>query len=491
MARHRKRVFCLYSVMIRLICYLALLGILAFPATAQESPLQPITAEDAANLGVLTLLRQHTAPITEMRFSPSGTAFITASLDRNLCVWNASHTPHGQQRFCIEDYTPAVTLYQWSSDDHYLAITDSLGTSIKVFDHDGQLMQQFPTHTTPYLDLTFVGSNILTHDIFDTYTLYALATGNILAQVEGFDSTIFNSQIAIVTLDGQVSILDSTTGETEVVLKTNSATHVDFSRDGLLVTWGASLQLWNPMRSIRPHHLSDTRIDHAQFSPNGRWLVTWEGESARIWDVQGGVTTGLMGEFDGGLQSLTFTSDNSRIISIDSTGVGRLWTLNTEGIPTQLLRFRNTIDRIFISPDSQTGIAARNNFMARFYRLENAQLRGQYDLGMDAVISPDWTIIATSVGGLVVWTGLKSDSRTFAFAPIGFTKQPANVRATPTTELARVALMHEGDPVFAVGRTANDEWLQIILPDGTEGWLYASNVAIQGSLINLPIVPQE
>lgn len=471
-------------------CFLVLLGILVFPVFAQGPP-NPITAEDAANLRVVTLLHQHTAPLTEMRFSPLGTAFVTASLDGTLCAWNASTTPSGQQRFCVEGYTPAVTLHQWSSDDQYIAITDPLGTTIQVYDSNGNALQQLPINEAPYLNLEFAGPSLLAHDVYDTYTLYAPLTGDILAQTEGIDSTISETQAAIVDFDGQVVIWDTETGEEVRVLKANQATHAEFSATGQLVTWGEQVQLWNPADSIRPQTLSSNRIDKAQFSPNGRWLVLWEGENASIWEVATGENTSIIGELAGGLQSLTFTPNGQRIISIDSTGVGRLWTLDEAGVATQLLRFRNNIDRMYISPDSLTGIAARNNFAARFYNLENAQLRGQYELSVDAVISPDWTIVATSVGNLVVWTGLKSDSRTFDFAPIGFANQPANIRANPTTDLARIALIPEGDPVFAIGRTADNQWLQIIMPDGVEGWLFTSNVAVQGNIEDLPIGTQE
>lgn len=471
-------------------CFLVLLGILAFPVFAQ-GPQNPITAEDADNLRVVTLLRQHTAPLTEMRFSPQGTAFVTASLDGTLCVWNASTPPSGQQRFCVEGYTPAVTLHRWSDDDQTLAITDALGSTILIYDADGEPIQQLPTNEAPYLNLEFIGLSLLAHDVYDTYTLYAPLTGDILAQVEGMDSAATATQVAIVDFDGQVVIWDAETGEKARVLKPDEATHAEFASTGQLVTWGEQVQLWNPAESIHPQPLSDSRIDKAQFSPDGRWLVLWEGESASIWDAATGEQTSVMNELAGGLQSLTFTPDGQRIISIDSTGVGRLWTLNEAGVATQLLRFRNNIDRMFISPDSLTGIAARNNFAARFYNLENAQLRGQYEFGVDAVISPDWTIVATSVGNLVVWTGLQSDSRVFDFAPIGFTNQPANIRANPATDLARVALMREGDPVFAIGRTTDNQWLQIIMPDGVEGWLFTSNVAVQGNIEDLPIGTQE
>ncbi len=474
---------------------LILYPVLAVSAQDDDTP-RPLAADDVAQLGVLTLLAQHNAPITEMAFSPQATAFITGSLDGTLCIWNVAgrDTLPGALLFCLPDYSPGVTSYTWSDDDTLLAVTDANGGTIHLYTVEpshNELPEAttLPTHETPFLALNFVAGNLLAYDIFDIFTLYDVETSGILAIYEGIASDFSDDTLAILNFEGLVTLIDAESGAAMGTLATDDAIHARFSPDGRwLATWGERIQLWNVARSNRRPRTLNITADNIQFTPDGRLLATWEGENIRFWDMASLDETGIMEGHGGGVQSLTISPNSRRAISIDTTGRARLWEIEDDGGVRRLLLFNRSVDRAVISPDAQSAILTRHDFDARFYDIERAQLRGSYGISPDSVASPDWTLIATSTGSLIVWHGLRDDPRTFDWMPIGETLRGVNIRETPSTELARIGVLTAEVPIFAFGRTPESDWLQIRLPDNSVGWLFASNVRLDGDVEDLPVV---
>lgn len=474
---------------------------LAWPAQSQDDPTpQAIGADDFGRIGVLTLLNRHSAPVIEMAFSPDGSAFITGGLDGQFCVWNVAgrDANAGQLLFCLSDYTPAVTVYAWDADAQTLAITSPDGTSIQLYDvsqaldSDNELapLYSLPVNEAPFWSLEFVndGQTLIAADVFDNFVLYAVESQEILNTLEGIDYSANDALVAIVTPDGDIALIDAETGEVNDTLNSESLTHARFSPDGRwLAAWGERTQVWDlDNRNRRPRTLQ-SETEALQFTPNSLFIATWEGEQVRLWSLENYQVTGTLDKQSGGLQSVDFAPDSQNAITIDSTGIGRLWELAENGTARERLQLRNHVDRVWISPDSSSAIVARHDFAARFYHVDNAQLRGQYEFSPDAEISPDWSLVATRSGSLVIWHGLRNTERIFEWMPIGQTQVAANVRETPDTSRARIAVLAANSSVFALERSADNEWLYILLPDGTQGWLFRSNVTLSGDLEALPI----
>ncbi|NDJ84660.1 MAG: SH3 domain-containing protein [Chloroflexi bacterium] len=471
---------------------------------AAQSPgedTRQIRAEDASNLGVLTLLAGHEEPIIEKRFSPGGTAFVTGSLDSTFCVWHvkARDAAPGTALMCLPNYSAGVTTHAWSAEEDSIAITSGDGLSIAIYDTldpaEGtpEPKTEIPPGEAVYLQMAFVAedTNLLVYDVFDTFTLIDLATGETLTSYEGIEHAISpdREQIAIVTFDGETFLLDSTTGEIIDTLNTEGATHAVFDPEGqYLATWGEQTLIWDLSHDTPDAEDLDTdMVDNATFSPAGQYLATWEGDTIRLWESDSGNEAGSMPEHDGGVSALVFSPNGERAISIDTTGKGRLWDIDEAGNVSQLLLFRDNIDGVAISPDSTTAIVTRLDFFARFYDIEAGQLRGRYEAPADSLISPDWTLIAINAGPVISWHGLRDDPREFAWMPVGELEVATNVRQTPSTELARISVLPAGAPIFAFERTADSDWLHILLPDSTAGWIFATNLQNAGDLEALPV----
>ncbi|MBI5931764.1 MAG: SH3 domain-containing protein [Chloroflexi bacterium] len=490
---------------------LALFIFTTTPVTGQEnSTPRSITAEDALNLRVLTLLAHHTAPITETSFSPNSTAFLTGSIDGTLCIWNVGvdhrQTP-GVLRFCLKGYTPGVTLFAWSPDDVQLAVTLGDGLQIALYDITSVVAPDnwegiapsftLPSNETPYLSLDFVagGKQLLAHDLFDTLTLFSLDSNrdnSRLATLEGSEGVVNSdtSRAAIVDFDGNAVLLNTANGQEIATLETDGANHALFSPGGRwLVTWGGlTVQIWDTShpRIPAPRQI-EAQADNLQFTPNGRFLATWEGQDIRLWNIETGEITGTMPEHRGGIRLLVFGADSTRAISINTQGYARYWEISDTGVPSLKFWFEGEIDNVLLGPDSRTLITLRQDIEARFWDFARGQVRGRYELSDAPLFSPDWTLVAISSGNLVVWQGLKDDPRTFDWTPLGFTTAVTNIRPTPSQDQQRLGVLAANTPVFAIARTEDGTWIQIQLPDDTTGWIQPSALQINGKIGDLPI----
>ena len=63
-----------------------------------------------------------------------------------------------------------------------------------------------------------------------------------------------------------------------------------------------------------------------------------------------------------------------------------------------------------------------------------------------------------------------------------------NLRNGPGVDFDVVQRMFDGDALSVLGRTADDDWLRVRLPDGQIGWVNASLLQINVDLNNVPIV---
>ena len=125
--------------------------------------------------------------------------------------------------------------------------------------------------------------------------------------------------------------------------------------------------------------------------------------------------------------------------------------------------------------------------------MQRGQLRGRYEMPPGSEISPDWSIIAIRNNNIVTWHSLQTDARSYANEPLAITTAAINIRETPSTELARIGTVAASQPLFAIARTEDNFWIQLVLPDGTLGWTFISSaLRMQQPIESLPVfVPEE
>ncbi|MBK8048412.1 MAG: SH3 domain-containing protein [Anaerolineales bacterium] len=61
------------------------------------------------------------------------------------------------------------------------------------------------------------------------------------------------------------------------------------------------------------------------------------------------------------------------------------------------------------------------------------------------------------------------------------------VRSAPDQNLDPVVTLPVGTSLNAIGRTANNEWVQVALDDGTTAWARAATIALESDINTLPV----
>lgn len=78
-----------------------------------------------------------------------------------------------------------------------------------------------------------------------------------------------------------------------------------------------------------------------------------------------------------------------------------------------------------------------------------------------------------------------------SFVPLPLTVRStlgANLRRAPSTRAAIIETLANNRTAEALGRSADGEWLQLRLVDGTTGWLFAQLTSLAGSIDALPVI---
>ena len=337
-----------------------------------DPPLPQITSEDSVNLTIQTLLYQHTADIIEMGFSPNGSTFYTGGLDRQFCVWNVNEQRDaaGALLFCKDNYVPGVSSFDWSLDEKRFVITRFDGVTIDIHRIYRSVEAEQWTDTiditiqhdaaAPILSLYALQNTLLVFDVFDVYTLYDMKTGDIIATYDGIENTITanHETFALLTLDNEVLVIDARNGEILYTINEAGIDHIQFSANGdFIATWGDTTRIWQlNTDTIENIVLDTTVIDMAYFAPHDQYFVTWEDENIHLWNIESGEIIGTLGEQTGGVQDVQFTSDLTRAITIDSTGIGRIWDIAEDGSTERRLLLRDRVDRAYLSPDNTSMI---------------------------------------------------------------------------------------------------------------------------------------
>jgi WD40 repeat protein len=467
---------------------------------AQEDSPPPFQADEVRLLRVLTLLL-HDGTVIETSFSPGGQVFLTGTLDGRLHVWQAGENPdwtRGALRFVLDGYIPGATLTAFDSDESRLATTATASsTAIDIRDlASGELISSFEGHSSPADSITFVGdgSTVISTDFNGDLFIWDADSGDTLDQFSDVLSMSVSSdgeQLAVLTGDQIITLGPINTPEDRIMLEALAARQLEFSPGGRwLASWGDHLTVWEAEAGEMRFRQRNVRADGVDWSPDSRFLISHSFDSAQVWAVSENpdleYDTGDMIDAlppfaeAGGLRQFLVSPNGERAITVDLTGVGRLWRINAEGQMDQIRAFTGLVDLVLFSPDSETIVIFRQDFPVRFWNV-NGDLRAELDLPDTVIFSPDWRLLASHSDEIVAWRGFTSDGFTFDFPPVGRPQGRSNLRPIPSDEIARIVGLDSTQGIFAIGRTVDASWFQAILEDGTRGWVSANSLQVEAS----------
>jgi dipeptidyl aminopeptidase/acylaminoacyl peptidase len=148
--------------------------------------------------------------------------------------------------------------------------------------------------------------------------------------------------------------------------------YAEFSPDGREIVTASmeSAQLWDAVtgRAISQPMKHGGRVECARFSPDGRRVVTasWD-NTARLWDAATGNPIGEPMKHDGKVTFAQFSPDGKRVATVSSDNTARLWDALTGKEIGVALKHGGPVSSADFSPDGQRVLTASYDDTARLW----------------------------------------------------------------------------------------------------------------------------
>ncbi len=293
----------------------------------------------------------HAGAVTDAAFLPDGSRVLTASRDNTVGQWDANTGEEHRKQ--ILRHSEAVSSLAILPDGRR-AITSSDDKTVRLWNLE-----------TAKVETTL-------HEGDDIQTVAVSPDGRLalgLSSVEG--------RIRIWQLDtGREWLPVDNNGRPgpffELTSEMDSLWSATFSPDnhGLLTVAGNDVRLWDlktreERMSFNPHGA----VASAEFSPDGKWLVTagWD-HTARIWNIQTGrAEHKLVGQHTDDINHAVFSPDGRQVLTASDDGTAVLWNIETES-PAAILRGHGKrINSAVFSNDGRWIVTASDDRTARVW----------------------------------------------------------------------------------------------------------------------------
>ena len=409
---------------------------------------------DASTGRLRHILRGHKSRVVTAAFSPDSKRLVTASWDRTARVWDLAT---GKELFALPQQGSSLFSAEFSPDGRRLLTVSSNLRHERSADKPPPADAKVevdppeinPADTGGGSDLSGsirpVGDPVLAR-VWDAATGQELAT---LKRGKEDPLTLFDGHVTfggfspdgrrlhVASLEsrpnpagvkdryrevGLVRIFNAADGALLATLEEQqlAIAAADFSPDGrrVLTATGKTVRVWDVetgkvLLTLKGHQRP---ITSAQFSPDGRSVLTAsEDRTARLWNVAGeGEETAVFRGHEQGIHSAAFRRDGQRIVTAGKDGTVRIWRLTPSREHARpLVGHTGPVTSVAFSSDSKRLLTASEDRTARLWdtttgkpihclkglpRLGDRPMRDQI-LGevRTAVLSPDgrWALTAS------------------------------------------------------------------------------------------------
>ncbi|KAG8708174.1 hypothetical protein FRC11_006716 [Ceratobasidium sp. 423] len=261
---------------------------------------------------VVQPFKAHTLCITCVGYSCDGTRIVTGSIDATLSVWNAIDGT------CItgpfKGHAAHITSVAFSTDDAYIA-SGSHDCTIHIWSsHDVAIPgRQLAGHMNQVTSVAFSpkGMHIVSSSLDSTLRIWDIFSGTTIFTLHGHCGSVLLAQF---TPDGNNII--------------------SFSPYASEPNQRCEMFIWDASIGSLCGKLNDLQfcpIQSIAISPEGDCVAGSVNHSISVWDRQTGEL--VAGPFEGreSIQSIKFSDDSTRIISVSMNQTVRVWNMYAGG----------------------------------------------------------------------------------------------------------------------------------------------------------------
>lgn len=352
-----------------------------------------VTVWDAQTGVAVLVLKGLKETVNSVAFSPDGTRIVTGALQdydagggTELKVWDArtGKLLHDLSEPDQPIFTPSARGWSvaFSPDGTRIVAgggkcSKSLSDAVKVVDaRSGKVLLEMKTNKHAVLGVSFSpdSQRIVTANADSTATVWDAASGSLLLELKGHVAGVLSAAFSpdgtrIVTgsADRTLKVWDVRTGTALVELKghTGMVRSASFNRDGTRIVSGGAggggeygkpgeAMVWDarPVTDALELNGPTEHLHGASFSPDGTCLVTIDEKGGKVWDVPGGTLQFEMKGATGGVKSVAYSLDGTRIVTVNHDKSSRVWDAKTgQELPGELVP--KTIPEERTSPDGR------------------------------------------------------------------------------------------------------------------------------------------
>ena len=368
-------------------------------------------------------LKGHQGAVEYATFSPNSPnnkrkRIVTTSADNTARIWDTD----GNLLKTLAGHQDTVRNANFSSDGNSI-VTASNDGKVKVWNIEDKLVKTFRYDSRRLVRnaaFNFEGNRIVTNT-GNTAAVWNASTGEQISaltkQLNKYSFSTINPVIGNLIVGrskGEARILNLSTGEPTTTLeKYNSRSDEPpyFSQDGKYVLAISNdnrrkvytVKVWNARgRRIDTSFIGNSSpVTGADFSPNGRYIVTASDNTAKVWNVSTGKLHKTLKGHQSRIRHVAFSPDSRNIVTSSNDNTARVWetSTNNNSVP-KILRRQNRVTKSVFSPDGTEILTASTDTIARRWDVETGELlqtfEGHHDFVRSAVFSPEANQIVTA-----------------------------------------------------------------------------------------------